>query len=234
MSVAVNEILSLSFKGRASRGAYWRTLAALAVLAAAGGLALDSLSGLAGGGAAQKGLDLLIWGWLLFLAAFLVSAVVRRLHDISYGAVAAVFLIVPGLQIIVLVILGLMPGKKGLNRFGPDPLAVMTVRDAAPVRRTERSDTVRCPAREVRETLEGAVVEPGPDLEGTIIRERMSAEAEDWASDLIAGAKARMEASPESREGEVAAVRAGLVAARNEGRLTQSAFVRWVQILEGL
>ena len=30
MSVAVNEILSLSFKGRASRGAYWRTLAALA------------------------------------------------------------------------------------------------------------------------------------------------------------------------------------------------------------
>ena len=223
MSVAVNEILSLSFKGRASRGAYWRTLAALAVLAAAGGLALDSLSGLAGGGAAQKGLDLLIWGWLLFLAAFLVSAVVRRLHDISYGAVAAVFLIVPGLQIIVLVILGLMPGKKGLNRFGPDPLAVMTVRDAAPVRRTERS-----------ETLEGEVVEPGPDLEGTIIRERMSAEAEDWASDLIAGAKARMEASPESREGEVAAVRAGLVAARNEGRLTQSAFVRWVQILEGL
>lgn len=223
MSVAVNEILSLSFKGRASRGAYWRTLAALAVLAAAGGLALDSLSGLAGGGAAQKGLDLLIWGWLLFLAAFLVSAVVRRLHDISYGAVAAVFLIVPGLQIIVLVILGLMPGKKGLNRFGPDPLAVMTVRDAAPVRRTERSDTVRCPAREVRETLEG-----------TIIRERMSAEAEDWASDLIAGAKARIEASPESREGEVAAVRAGLVAARNEGRLTQSAFVRWVQILEGL
>lgn len=208
--------------------------AALAVLAAAGGLALDSLSGLAGGGAAQKGLDLLIWGWLLFLAAFLVSAVVRRLHDISYGAVAAVFLIVPGLQIIVLVILGLMPGKKGLNRFGPDPLAVMTVRDAAPVRRTERSDTVRCPAREVRETLEGEVVEPGPDLEGTIIRERMSAEAEDWASDLIAGAKARMEASPESREGEVAAVRAGLVAARNEGRLTQSAFVRWVQILEGL
>lgn len=230
MSVAVNEILSLSFKGRASRGAYWRTLAALAVLAAAGGLALDSLSGLAGGGAAQKGLDLLIWGWLLFLAAFLVSAVVRRLHDISYGAVAAVFLIVPGLQIIVLVILGLMPGKKGLNRFGPDPLAVMTV----PVRRTERSDTVRCPAREVRETLEGEVVEPGPDLEGTIIRERMSAEAEDWASDLIAGAKARIEASPESREGEVAAVRAGLVAARNEGRLTQSAFVRWVQILEGL
>ena len=92
-----------------------------------------------------------------------MSAVVRRLHDISYGAVAAVFLIVPGLQIIVLVILGLMPGKKGLNRFGPDPLAVMTVRDAAPVRRTERSDTVRCPAREVRETLEGEVVEPGPD-----------------------------------------------------------------------
>ena len=84
MSVAVNEILSLSFKGRASRGAYWRTLAALAVLAAAGGLALDSLSGLAGGGAAQKGLDLLIWGGLLFLAAFLVSAVVRRAHDISY------------------------------------------------------------------------------------------------------------------------------------------------------
>ena len=150
MSVAVNEILSLSFKGRASRGAYWRTLAALAVLAAAGGLALDSLSGLAGGGAAQKGLDLLIWGWLLFLAAFLVSAVVRRLHDISYGAVAAVFLIVPGLQIIVLVILGLMPGKKGLNRFGS------ACRDdgegcrARASNRTERHRQVSC-ARSARD-----------------------------------------------------------------------------------
>lgn len=234
MSVAVNEILSLSFKGRASRGAYWRTLTALVVLAAAGGLALDALSGLAVGAAAQKGLDLLIWGWLLFLVAFLVSAVVRRLHDISYGAVAAVFLIVPGLQIIVLVILGLMPGKKGLNRFGPDPLAVMTLRDAAPVRRTERSGSVRRPASEVRETFVGVVLEPGPDLEGTVIREHMSAEAEDWVANLIAGAKSRIEASPESREAEVAAVRAGLVVARNEGRLTQSAFVRWVQILEEL
>lgn len=177
MTVAVNEIFSLSFKGRASRGAYWRTLLALSALAAAGLLPLGSFSGFTDGSAAQKGLQLFMWGWWLFLAAFLVSAVVRRLHDISYGAVAAIFLIVPGLQIIVLVILGLMPGKKGLNRFGPDPLAVMTVRDAAPVRRAPRAEPSGA-AREVRETLEGEIVEPGPDLKGTVVRERVSAEAE--------------------------------------------------------
>lgn len=233
MTVAVNEIFSLSFKGRASRGAYWRTLLALSALAAAGLLPLGSFSGFTDGSAAQKGLQLFMWGWWLFLAAFLVSAVVRRLHDISYGAVAAIFLIVPGLQIIVLVILGLMPGKKGLNRFGPDPLAVMTVRDAAPVRRAPRAEPSG-PASEVRETLEGEIVEPGPDLKGTVVRERVSAEAEDWAADLMAEARARIKASPETRANEIAALRAKLVAARSEGRLTQSAFVRWVQIMEGL
>ncbi len=233
MTVAVNEIFSLSFKGRASRSAYWRTLAALGVLAAAGLMARSALSGFAVGNAAQKGLDLFMWGWMLFLAAFLVSAVVRRLHDISYGAVAAIFLIVPGLQIIVLVILGLMPGKKGLNRFGPDPLAVMTLRDAAPVCRAPRAAPSES-VPEVRETLEGEVVEPGPDSKGTVIGERVSAQAEDWAASLMAEARVRIKAAPETREDEISALRAKLVAARSEGRLTQAAFVRWVQIMEGL
>ncbi len=235
MSLAINEIFSLSFKGRASRGAYWRSLAALAVLAAAGVLTFELLSDFAAGNAAQRGLELFKWGWLALLAVFLVSAVVRRLHDISYEAVAALFLIVPGLQIIVLVILGLMPGKKGLNRFGPDPLAVMTISDAAPVRRAtprDRTDSTR--AREVRETFDGEVVEPGPDLKGTVVRERMSAEAEDWAASVIDEARKRISASPEMHDVEISSARKKLVAARNEGRLTQSAFVRWVQILEGL
>ena len=44
----------------------------------------------------------------------------------------------------------------------------------------------------------------------------------------------RIKAAPETREDEISALRAKLVAARSEGRLTQAAFVRWVQIMEGL
>ena len=119
----------VNFRGRARRREFWmftlfNTLVYLLLLAVGlvllGAVIYKSVA--EGGDAAEHataytlavaGLLLLVYGWML--ATFLpgLAVRVRRLHDISYGAVAAVFLIVPGLQIIVLVILGLMPGKKG-------------------------------------------------------------------------------------------------------------------------
>lgn len=129
MSVALNEVLTLSAKGRACREAYWLSLFVA--------LVLYSLAGLLWGVAAQAGgagTVLTAAAALLALAVtvFTVAAVVRRLHDISYSGAAALFLLVPGVQIVVMVILGLVPGKKGINRFGPDPLAIMTVSDSVP------------------------------------------------------------------------------------------------------
>ncbi|MFU0841169.1 MAG: hypothetical protein ACFWTZ_00870 [Burkholderia sp.] len=129
MSVALNEVLTLSVKGRACREAYWLSLFVALVLYSLAGL-LWGVAAVAGG----AGLILQSVAAVLMLAVtvFTVAAVVRRLHDISYSGVAALFMLVPGVQIIVMVILGLVPGKKGLNRFGPDPLAIMTIDDSVP------------------------------------------------------------------------------------------------------
>ena len=138
MALAVNEVLTLSFKGRASRRAYWYSMAVFACLFP---LTLALLAGILGtedslvqgtAGFFSQTAGVLLGMILLAELLFLVAAVVRRLHDISYSGTAALFLLIPGIQLIVLVLLGCFPGKKGLNRFGPDPLAIMTISSAVP------------------------------------------------------------------------------------------------------
>lgn len=165
MSVAINEVLTLSPKGRASREAYWASLfvslVLTAILLVLLGLVPNTLAGTAGGAPAwlAQAASSLILAYAAALALFLTTAVVRRLHDIGYAGPAALFLVIPGVQLIVLVILGLVPGKKGLNRFGPDPLAVMTIGDAAPAARgvpaAKQGAPVR-PVRVIRETTRTA------------------------------------------------------------------------------
>lgn len=144
MAVSVNEVLTLSFKGRASRAAYWWSLAVFVGLSIFSSFLLNvlptafdsSLTGEGWGKGAFSALNTALLGlFLLFQMVYLAAAVVRRLHDISYNGAAALFLLIPGVQLIVLILLGCFRGKKGLNRFGPDPLAIMTIDSAAPYRR---------------------------------------------------------------------------------------------------
>lgn len=167
MAVSVNEVLTLSFKGRASREAYWCALAVSWGLLIVAMLLLNFLptafeSLLLEGGAKAGVVSMInttvLGGFMLFQFAYLTANVVRRLHDISYSGVAALFLLIPGVQIVVLLILGIVPGKKGLNRFGPDPLAIMTISSAAPYARVRpapapvrEEPNVDAPVREVPE-----------------------------------------------------------------------------------
>ncbi len=59
----------------------------------------------------------LLWGyWML---------VMRRLHDLGYHGVASLYLLLPGINVIVTLILCVWPGRNGRNRFGgEDPLEV--------------------------------------------------------------------------------------------------------------
>lgn len=158
MALAVNEVLTLSPAGRASREAYWSAMLVSAVLLALG-LILTTLLPNAIRSYAETGIlsaDFLsgvstavIVLFFTITLVYLTAAVIRRLHDIGYGAGAALFLIVPGVQIVVLILLGCFAGKKGLNRFGPDPLAVMTISDAVPASPREARPS---PVRVVRET----------------------------------------------------------------------------------
>ena len=46
---------------------------------------------------------------------------VKRLHDFNAPGLFAVTLFVPGLSVIATLIIGLVPGNRGPNRFGEAP-----------------------------------------------------------------------------------------------------------------
>lgn len=220
--------------------AYWRTLIVLMLLSFVGGVVFGALAPFEITSTPLRMVVLaLAWGYYLTLAAWLVSAVVRRLHDINYSGTAALFLIIPGLQFIMLFVLGLWSGKKGLNRFGPDPLAVMTLGDAAPVKRRERTSNVRpSPRRVVKETATVEVLDPDETAPRTTPIERMDAAVEDWAKVQFDETAAKLDALPpeahEAREAQKAVLRETFETAQREGRLTPEAFARWVKLLEAL
>lgn len=126
MTVAVNEVLTLSPAGRASREAYWLAIAlSLAILAAAG--SASGVSSILPPGALGTGLAILGGALAVFGLLFLIAAVVRRLHDLAYSGVAALFLLIPGVNLICLVALGVLAGSPSFNRFGPSPLVIRTI-----------------------------------------------------------------------------------------------------------
>ena len=61
--------------------------------------------------------------WLGFPLPFLhLYFVVRpRLHDLGHSGVWAVFGLIPLVNAVLMLVLLLMPGNVGVNRFGPPP-----------------------------------------------------------------------------------------------------------------
>ena len=251
MSVAINEVLTLSPKGRASREAYWASLfvslVLTAILLVLLGLVPNTLAGNAGTAPAwlAQAASSLILAYAAALALFLTTAVVRRLHDIGYAGPAALFLVIPGVQLIVLVILGLVPGKKGLNRFGPDPLAVMTLGDAVPTSAARR-EAPRRPVRVVRETVEAEILPAQEQDPGTAAgsREDKAAGASDFtnlppseetAEGLFQAARFKMAGEPLSIRLQVKARYAGkLRGLLKKGKISQADYDLWERRLHEL
>lgn len=157
MSVATADVLTFSLRGRVARSAYVAgVFLALASGAAAGTMfaagtelpastlatALTAFSGLFG----------------LAAAGLLVSSVVRRLHDISYGGFAALVLLVPLANVVCVALLALLPGKRGSNRFGPDPRT--SIEEAA-----EAYDEPNASARTPSDVVD---VHEAPDLPASV------------------------------------------------------------------
>lgn len=59
---------------------------------------------------------LLLAAWFLFWGYWML--VMRRLHDIGYHGIASLYLLLPGINVIVTLILFVWPGRRGRNRFG--------------------------------------------------------------------------------------------------------------------
>lgn len=57
------------------------------------------------------------------LAAVEIVLLIRRLHDLGRPGRDALKLLIPGYNILMLFLMLALPGTRGRNRFGPDPLA---------------------------------------------------------------------------------------------------------------
>ena len=106
----------INFKGRAQRSEFWWfTLFSFIVSVGLGiiGTALPALNFLE---------------WLYSLGVLLPSLAVtaRRLHDTGRTAWWLLLLLVPVIGWIALLVMAIIPGTRGGNRYGPDPLGIDT------------------------------------------------------------------------------------------------------------
>lgn len=111
--------LYLSLRGRCSRQFYWLFgVLPFVVL----GVVLGALH--VGLVVAAPIALLCIWPYL--------AMQVKRWHDLSLSGWWAALGLVPFLNYVVIVGIGLVPGTKGQNRFGPDPLSRQGASIASP------------------------------------------------------------------------------------------------------
>jgi uncharacterized membrane protein YhaH (DUF805 family) len=141
--------LWFSFRGRASRAQYWLVVISNFVLMVAG---IVLVAHAVAPASAEAGLiAMVIWAGVLIVSSLAISA--KRLRDFDFSAwwlvamaaaFAAIglvegFLSIGGhaaparlttavgnvLTLIVMLVLGSIPGTRGPNRFGPEPAALM-------------------------------------------------------------------------------------------------------------
>jgi uncharacterized membrane protein YhaH (DUF805 family) len=104
-----------NFQGRAQRSEYWYFVLAYCLLL----LVVAVIALMLGGGR----IILPVMG-LVFLGIFLPSlaAQVRRLHDTNASGWWILLAFIPYVGGVIMLVWFCLPGTKGENRFGPDPL----------------------------------------------------------------------------------------------------------------
>jgi|KBSSwiStaDraftv2_1062776.scaffolds.fasta_scaffold198830_3 uncharacterized membrane protein YhaH (DUF805 family) len=104
-----------TFDGRARRAEYWTFVAFFMVVVIVGALISKLGSGLQF--VAEAAFGLFVLG--SFIPALALR--VRRLHDINRSGFWIFIGLLPIIGALVLLVLSLMPGTRGTNRFGADP-----------------------------------------------------------------------------------------------------------------
>ena len=189
MSVALSEVLTISPAGRASREAYWLSLFAalvffgLALVVLGFSPAWSALFGMASEPVAEPTAiaTRFLGGELLLISIVnLASAVVRRLHDMAASGWAALFLLIPVVNIAVLIAIG-FPRGTSMNRFGPDPLTIRTV-DRRTLEKTRRAREAAEDAEDavpVEAQMRGEEVVPAVEAQSSTDAERSAPQAQD-------------------------------------------------------
>ncbi len=117
---SVNKCFSkyVTFSGRAQRSEYWWW----ALFIFLGSLLFSVIDGaIFGFGEFDGGVLAPLFSFATFLPSLAVAA--RRLHDRDMSAWFLLLLLIPLLGVLALLIIFVLEGTRGPNRFGPDPLA---------------------------------------------------------------------------------------------------------------
>jgi uncharacterized membrane protein YhaH (DUF805 family) len=118
----------LSFEGRVARGTFWVTWLGLgaaglaAVIGASVFIGGPHRSGIFALATAVSAVLIMICGLLFFFMGIANEA--KRWHDMNKSAWWLLLNLIPGIGPIVFLVLGLMPGTKGPNKFGEAPLKI--------------------------------------------------------------------------------------------------------------
>lgn len=114
------------FQGRSRRMEYWMFVLGIVIVSVVIGLLVGLIAGFSrteGSGLFGGGVGLVLFG--LFWLALIVPAIavqVRRFHDQNLTGWLVLISLIPYLGGIVVLVFMCLPGTKGPNKFGPDPL----------------------------------------------------------------------------------------------------------------
>ncbi len=132
------------FSGRARRAEYWLfglfvLIVDVILIGATGASSVNAANGAAstgaGGSAASAILSLVFLVFALGIFIPSLAVLFRRLHDINMGAAWALLLLIPVLGPLALLVMSLLDGTPGPNKYGADPkqrAAIPVVTVAAP------------------------------------------------------------------------------------------------------
>lgn len=111
-----------SFKGRVNRGNFWLVLIPLFLISAGIQVAIiSSMSNMSRGDSNTMGF--VIMSALFYIPALwiLIATYVKRWHDINKSGWWSLILLIPWVNLLVILFLGLAPGTAGANRYGEQP-----------------------------------------------------------------------------------------------------------------
>ena len=115
--MAAYQWLFFGFRGRITRQTYWLAFFFIVVIL---GASLHPTIDPETGALSLRGGGLAVAAMLVAVVANLAIGV-KRLHDFGVPGLFAAALFVPGLSVIATLVIGLLPGNPGSNRFGDAP-----------------------------------------------------------------------------------------------------------------
>ncbi len=125
-----DELSVWGFQGRINRGEFWARMAVLILGTLAIGVIVSMLAYLVPGtrtgnadGVLEAGFLLVGLPYLFFAFWFSLATQVKRWHDVDKSGWMVLLNLIPYLGIIVVIVLGCLPGTEGNNRYGINPLS---------------------------------------------------------------------------------------------------------------